>query len=134
MPISDSYIIQYLLQETRDGGPSVVWREAGSEEYTTSIRDMRIELHSVHSRAGARLYLSIVCARGRIHIEEPPNIGFFRKRYRSESQRYLAEMMEELARSVGRQCDKRRRELSAGAEDIRQTVYRRLIGVSPTGG
>ena len=133
MPISDSCIVQYLLQETKDGGASVLWSENDSEGYTACIRGMRVRLESVPSRAGSRLCLSISHVQDRIHIEEPPNIGVFGKKYGSEEQRRLAELMSELARLVERQCASRRERLAAGADEVRQTVYRRLIGAVPAG-
>ena len=132
MPISDNYIVQYLLQETRYNGATIVWREKGSDGYSTCIRGMRIELESIYNRTGSRLCLTISCTPDRICISEPLNIGLFREKYRTEEERHLAELMNELACSVGQQCEKRRRKSVAGDEDIRQTVYRHLIDAVPT--
>ena len=132
MPISDSYIVQYLLQETRDSNANIVWRENGSDGYTTCIHGMKIELESIYNRTGSRLCLTISCVQDRICISEPLNIGLFREKYRTDEERHLAELMNKLVCSVEHQCEERRKKFVAGADDIRQTVYRRLIDAVPT--
>ncbi len=128
MPISDHYIVQYLLQGTRHATQPIVWREADGEGYTSATRGVELHLNHVANRGGARIRLSLATPAGEVHISEPPNIGLFGARYRTEDDRQLASLLKELAAEVSNQCADRDNRSRATTGAIRQFVYQRLIG------
>jgi hypothetical protein len=134
MPISDAYVVQYLLQATRASEDSIVWLEKESDGYIANFRGVRLELDSIPSRAGPRLYLSLSCVSERIQIQEPFNRGIFREKYDSEDEQRLAGLMKELTAAAASQCAARRNRTQETVELIRQSIYGRLIGIAGSKG
>jgi hypothetical protein len=128
MPISDTYVVQYLLQASRGGQESILWQDNGSNGYVARGRDIEAQLDRVPSRAGSRLCLTLAWAGEKVYIEEPPNTGFFRARYESEDQAQLACLLKELAAAAARQCSARSKRSADVMEVVRESVYKHLIG------
>jgi hypothetical protein len=129
MPISDNYVVQYLVQNTGSGEESLLWREAESEGYVTFINDIKVEFECAPSRTGSRFYLTFSAAVGSVQIVEPHNVGFLRPRYANDDQEHLARLMKDLSQAIRRQCHMRRKAEADSAGTIRESVFRRLLGV-----
>ena len=127
MPISDTYVVQYLLQATQEGS-EILWIEKEPSGHVAKFRGMQLEIVSVPGRAGPRLFLSISCASERIQIHEPANCGIFREKYESEDDQRLVGLLKELVAAVAGQCSARRKRSAEKTEVIRQSIYGRLIG------
>jgi hypothetical protein len=134
MPISDNYVVQYLLQETQASSESILWTEKESQGYVANFRGIQLDLDSIPSRAGSRLFLSISCVAERIQIHEPLNRGIFAPRYESEDERRLVGLLKELTAAISAQCAARRKRSAEKTEVIRQSIYGRLIGASTAEG
>ena len=131
MPISDIYVVQYLLQATQAAQDPIVWQEKGCG-HIADFRGIRIELDRVPSRTHSRLYITLSRAWEEVCVEEPLNTGLFRERYKDDDERELARLMKELATTIGRQCATRRKTNLELGELVREGLYRRLVGVSGT--
>ena len=107
MPISDNYFVQSLLQSTRTGNPVLEWTAKESEGFRSELNGVQLDLDSVPTRAGPRLYLSLTRDRQRAFVEEPFNTGFFVEDYQSESQREVARLLRELYCAIAEQCAER---------------------------
>jgi hypothetical protein len=130
MPISDTYVVQYLLQISLSDEQQIAWREKESGGYEAIVNGVELELDCLPSRMGSRICISLASLSEKVHIEEPLKMGLFQDKYENEDQRRLVHLLKELSRAVAVQCSARRRRSAAMAEVIRQTMYRRLIGAS----
>jgi hypothetical protein len=128
VPISDNYVVQYLLQATEASSDFILWTEKASDGYTANFRGIRLEVECVPSRAGQRLYLSIFSVSEKIQIQEPFNYGIFREKYKSEDEQRLAGLMKDLIAAIAKQCAARRNRTAEMTAVIRQSIYGRLIG------
>jgi hypothetical protein len=133
MPISELYVVEYLLQETEAATDAIVWREKESEGYAARLHGIDVELHSLSNRSGSRLCLSLACYPEKIEIEEPVRTGFFQSKYESEDGQRLAQLLKELAATVSRQCAKRMNRPPEAISRVREAIFRRLIGFNRNG-
>jgi hypothetical protein len=130
MAISETYVVQYLLQATCAPSGGIVWRESDTEGYCARLHGIDVELHSFRSRSGSRLYLSLACFPEKIEIEEPASVGIFRAKYESEDGQRLAQLLKQLAATVSRQCAQRMNRTPEALSMVRESIFRRLIGIS----
>ena len=126
MSVSDSYIVQYLLQSTLDREPIAIWKEK-DHGFRTVVRGVGVELDLVPSRTGDRVFLTFAAGEHRVHIAEPLDLGLLSSKYESEDKRELASLMRELLRGVARTCAGRHAEASADPAGSRETVFKRLL-------
>jgi len=131
MPISDNYVVQYLVQNTDAGDGSLVWRETEFEGYVASLNDIKIEFGCAPGRTGARSFLTLSTVLSSIQIVEPYNVGIFRPKFANEDEERLAGLMKSLGQAIRRQCSARRQRETEFAGPIREDIYRRLLGTSP---
>jgi len=129
MPISDNYVVQYLVQNTTSGRESLVWRETEAEGYVTSINGIDVEFGSVPSRTGSRAYVIFSAPAGSIQIVEPHNIGFFHPKYANEDEERLVQLMKDLGHAIRDHCFARRKLEAQSSGIIRESLYRRVLGV-----
>ena len=126
MAIHDAYVVQYLLQSTREVPSHIRWREGESGAYLANIRGVEVELGQALNTDGPRNYIALTHDWEKVFIVEPRSVAVFRKRYETEEQQRLAKLMKELSSAVSRQC-------AAGqpnAEQVRQRrerIYRQLL-------
>jgi hypothetical protein len=128
MPISDAYVVQYLVQETTASQQPLEWLQDRAECYTTTINGVSAELIRLSDRAGSRLFVTLEAYPERIEIGEPRKKGFFQPKYDSETDARIAELLHELATAVARQCSDRQNRSSETEDTIRESIYRRVIG------
>ncbi|MEP7366252.1 MAG: hypothetical protein ABI972_23590 [Acidobacteriota bacterium] len=128
MPISDTYLVQWLVQETRAAGGGFAWREKETDGYVVDSNGVRIELDHVMSRAGTRRQLTLTLDAERIHILEPASTGVFTEQYANEDAWRLVQLLRELNLAVSRQCAARYNRGEEAMNRIREAVYRRVIG------
>jgi len=129
MAVSNTYVVRHLLQETLRPDGGIVWHERPMEQagYTTCAGDLRIELERVYCRAGSRLLLRFRCDNDDFSLLEPEGHGWFGRRYHSEDDATLAELMRTLMRAAGRQCHQRRVKSLENPNDVRERVYQNLL-------
>lgn len=130
MPISDAYVVQYLLQRTSQRDDPLLWTERDPTCFTASPHDVEVELSTLHHRAGSQIYLTILAVPERIDICEPQSKGFFNRKYDNQEAGNLADLLRELVAVVQRQCASRFNRTSAGTAQIRESLYRRVVGMS----
>ena len=128
MPISDTYLVQWLIQETTAVQRSMAWREKDADGYIAHSNGVRIELDHVMSRSGTRRQLSFTLGAERIHILEPASTGVFTEQYANEEAWRLVQLLRELNLSVSRQCAARHNRSDEASGRIRESIYRRVIG------
>jgi hypothetical protein len=134
MPISDAYVVQYLLQETCAHRNPLLWSEKNAEEFSANLHGVDVELYSLRDRGGARLYLTLLAYPERIDLSEPVNKGFLGENYDSVDEADMAHWLRELLRRAARQCAARSQRTPEAVEVIREHIYRRLIGADEGGG
>jgi hypothetical protein len=129
MPISDEYVVQFLLQETCRHAAPLLWQETESEGYTARLHGILVELCKIQGRGGARVVLTLFSYPDEFRVTEPVNKGLFRPKYESSEQAHLANLMHQLVTVVELQCAERARRTRAARDVIRESVYRRLVGL-----
>jgi hypothetical protein len=132
MPISDNYVVEYLLHGTGARNAPILWRRTKSQGYVTRINGIRVEFENILMRAGSRCCVTFTCATQRVHIAEPLNVGFFRAKYESEDEQNLAQLIQELGRAIERQCATQRKANAEAADSIRESIYHRLLSAPVT--
>ncbi|MGH9647768.1 MAG: hypothetical protein ACRD4E_13235, partial [Bryobacteraceae bacterium] len=92
MPISDAYIIQYLLDGTSGVPAQIHWREQAAEHagYVAQLEGVEVTLEPVYSRVGSRLVLRFCHAGEEFAISEPAGRGWLGRKLSSEDERYLS--------------------------------------------
>ena len=132
MPISDAYVVQYLLQETLRHHAPLTWRERESDAFSANLHGIEVDLYTLRYRSGPRIYLTLSSFPERIDVSEPIKRGLFREKYDSEEDQHLAHLLRELTATVARQCAARVNRTAEAIENVREDIYRRLIGVEST--
>lgn len=128
MAISDTYLVQFLVQETTAAKGGLVWREKESEGYVAQNHGVRIELDHVMSRGGSRRQLTLAFEEERIFLLEPTNTGILTEQYANEEAWRLVQLLRELNLAVSRQCAARRNRGEQAMSRVREAMYRRVIG------
>ena len=133
MPITDNYFVQNLLQCTTHGGnAALLWTSKESEGFRAALNGVQLDLDSVPTRGGPRIYLTLSCEKQRVYIEEPLNTGVVFEGYDSEGQGDLARLMRELFCAVAEQRAEQDR--MAGEGTAREALFRMaLFGERPDG-
>lgn len=126
--VSDTYIVQFLLQATRETGRQaapLVWQEKESGAYTASISGVRLELAREHAATGSRIFLTLFRGAEKVHITEPHRT--LRGRYKGEHEQQLAGLMKQLEQAAGRQCFERQSRSPEAWAQVRNAIYCQLL-------
>jgi hypothetical protein len=125
VPISESYFVQALLQQTLAQHRRIEWTAKESEGFRTEVNGVMLELDSVATRSGPRLYLTLGRDHQRAFVEEPVNLGFFHEQYGTEGEKDLAALLRELFCAAAQQCVEREVHNQQGSE--REALFRRAL-------
>ena len=126
MPISEEYLVSYLLQETQSR--LILWHRSAEDNFDgflARLNGVRLRLARIDSTTESRLWLHLESDEGSALIPEPRGFGLWGRKYRSDSERAIAELMIRLEVAVTVQNHGQ-----AGSSDTseqRQAVFRRLI-------
>ncbi len=132
MPVSDTYLVQYLLQETVRTQHGIAWRERVMEAgFVADVGSLEVALESAASRGGARLSLQFRGAADNFQIYEPLSDGWFCRRYATPQEHALADLLRDLMRTVEMQCRERRLNTLLNPEPVRERVFRQLVFGGP---
>lgn len=131
MPISPSYVVQYLLESSRPGNESLGWYEK-ADGFGSRLQGLDLHLESIPNRAGPRVRLTISSLPERVYIWEPPRSGLFPAKYKSEEEERLASLLRDLITVAAQQCSQRENRPQERADRIREAIFRQLIGVAET--
>lgn len=132
MPVSDTYLVQYLLQETTRAQHAIAWRERVAEAgFVADVGSLEVALESVASRGGSRLSLIFRGAADHFQISEPVSDGWFCRRYATPEEHALADLLQDLMRTVEMQCRERRLNTLLNPEPVRERVFRQLVFGAP---
>ncbi|MBZ5633418.1 MAG: hypothetical protein LAO55_09865 [Acidobacteriia bacterium] len=129
MPISNSYIIQYLLDGTSEIPAQIHWCEKDADQigYVALVEDVDVILEPVYSRAGSRMVLRFRHAGEEFSISEPAGGGWLGRKFSTEDERYLVGLFRGLIAAVTSQCAARRQRADENQEEIRVRISRRLL-------
>ena len=130
MAISDTYAVRYLLEGTQSGNPHILWREQVDDGsgYETQVGDVEIQLQHYHCRTGSHLMLRFRNQMDEFYLREPSSVGWLgRRKYSSEDERSLAEMLQRLMSMVAQQINSRRERAIEHPEQVRERLYRRML-------
>jgi hypothetical protein len=132
VPISDAYIIQYLLDGTSELPAQIHWREKdeGQSGYVAQVEDVDVILEPVYSRAGSRLVLRFRHGGEEFTIGEPSGGGWLGRKFSSQDERDLVRLFRALVTAASSQCAIRRQHAEEDQEAIRARIsFRLLFGV-----
>ena len=126
MAISDTYVVQFLLEGTSKLPARFAWAETGVGGYAAKVGAVSLEMGKLHTITGERLQLVLCDASDRVSIQEPSSVGILRTRYQDEEDERLVALLRNLAAAIARQVVSRR----WSAEDrarTRERIYRSLL-------
>jgi len=129
VPISDAYIIQYLVDGTREVPETICWREKSAEQmgYAVLIEGVEVILEPEYSRAGAHLTLRFRHNNDEFRICEPAAEGWLGRKFATEDERTLMRLFRELMVAVTAQCAHRRVRAERHMDQIREQISRRML-------
>ena len=129
MPISDAYIIQYLVDGTREAPETICWREKSTEQmgYAALVEGVEVILEPEYSRAGSHLILRLRLGDNEFRICEPTGGGWLGRRFSTEDERHMVKLFRELITGIVSQCNQRRLRAERNREQIREQISRRLL-------
>jgi hypothetical protein len=128
MPVSDNYLVQYLLQETLRPQRAIIWREGTADVgFCASVGSLEVALGAIPSRGGPRIALYFRGAEDQFRIFEPLSEGWWSRGYATSDEHILADLLRELLRAVEAQCSERRHNFAQNPEEVRVRVFRQLL-------
>jgi len=133
VPISDAYIVQYLLNGTSEVPTQIHWCEKDSEHfgYVARVEDVDLILEPLYSRAGSCLILRFRHDDEEFGISEPAGGGWLGRKFSSEDERQLVRLFRGLLKAVASQCNIRRQRAEQNQEQIRERISHRLLFGEP---
>jgi hypothetical protein len=133
VPISDAYIIQYLLDGTSDVPAEIHWREKDAEHvgYVAQLEGVDVILEPVYSRAGSRLALRFCHDGEEFSISEPAGGGWLGRKFSTDDERHLVKLFRRLIDAVVSQCSIRRQRAEQNQEEIRERISHRVLFGEP---
>ena len=129
MPISDAYIVQFLLDGTSDVSSEIHWHEKDTDQigYVAQVGDVDVILEPVYSRAGSQLVLRFRHDGEEFRIHAPNFSGWLGRKFSAEDERVLTGLFRELVADVASQCASRRQRAEQNQGKIRDRIGRRLL-------
>ena len=133
MPISDTYIVQYLLDGTSEVPAQIHWREKDPEQagYVAQMEGVDVILEPVYSRTGSHLVLRLCHDGEEFAISEPAGGGWLGRKFSSDDDRHLGRLFRGLIQAVGSQCAIRRQRGDENQEEIRERISHRVLFGEP---
>jgi hypothetical protein len=133
VPISDTYIVQYLLDGTSDVPAQIHWCDTDGEQvgYKALVEDVNVFLEPVYSRAGSRLVLKFRHNGEEFRIIEPAGGGWLGRKFSTDDERELVKLFRELNTAVVSQCAIRRQWSEENQDQIRERIGRRVLFGEP---
>jgi hypothetical protein len=133
VPISDAYIVEYLLDGTSQVPPEIHWREKDAEQvgYVALVEDVDVILEPFYSRSGSRLGLRFRQGGDEFCISEPAAGGWLGRKFSTEDQRDFSRLFRKLVAAVTSQCALRRQRAEQNQEQTRERIGRRLLFGQP---
>jgi hypothetical protein len=135
VPISDAYIIQYLLDGTSEVPAEIHWREKDAEHvgYVAQLEGVDVILEPVYSRAGSRLVLRFCHDGEEFAISEPTGGGWLGRKFSTEDERDLVRLFRKLNDAAASQCTIRRQRAEENQEEIRERISHLVLFGEPQG-
>ena len=133
MPISDTYIVQYLLDGTSEVPTQIHWCEKDADQigYVALVEDVDVILEPVYSRAGSRLVLRFRHDGEEFSISEPAGGGWLGRKFSTEDEGALVTLFRGLIAAVTSQCSSRRQRAEENQEQIRARISQKLLFGEP---
>ena len=127
MALTDIFVTQYLLQGSEATVDTICWRELESGGFETGIHGVTVQIAECHDRAGSYVCLSILAGPEKVYIAEPRSTSIIGRKYKSDDDRMLADLVRRLHKVVDAQCAERRRRSASRVEEIKQDIFHRLV-------
>ena len=133
VPISDTYIVQYLLDGTSEVPAEIHWREKDPEQagYVAQLEGVDIILEPVYSRSGSRLILRFRQEDEEFTVPEPAGGGWLGRKFSTDDERHLVRLFRGLMTAVASQCAFRHQQAEQNQEEIRERISHRLLFGAP---
>lgn len=123
MPVSEMYVVELLLQQTRSG--AVCWRRPQDGPITTRMNGVDVALQLVPASSGSRVELELSDGERVSSVFEPFSIGFFSRRYDTDEQERLADALRALWNEALKQCCHREEQRDRDYE--KQALFAKLL-------
>lgn len=127
MALTDIFVTQYLLQGSEAAVDTIGWRELESGGYEASVNGVTVQIDQCHDRAGAYVCLTVHSEVEKVFITEPRSNSIIGRKYKSDDDRTLAELVRKLHKVVEAQCAERRRRSEQRMDEIKQEIFHRLV-------
>ena len=128
--VSDTYTVRYILQATEATPAQVVWREHASG-FAASMDGVDLLLTEMHTRLGIRIGLRFRHREDELWVYSPLPAGWLGRDYASETERDLAELLQDLLRTASLQCTRRLNYDYEHPEEVRERIYQQLLFGQP---
>jgi hypothetical protein len=127
MALTNVFVTRYLLQETEAALHPIRWSETESGGWTTEVNGLRLDLSENQSRAGTLVSIQVRQGPEKIFITEPQSTSVFGRKYRSDDDATLAELLRNLVKAAAAQCAARRQRGALEADVVRQSLLQQLV-------
>ena len=127
MALTDIFVTQYLLQGSEATVDTICWRELESGGFETGINGVTVQITECHDRSGSYVCLGILTGPEKVYIAEPRSTSIIGRKYKSDDDRTLAELVRKLYKLAEAQCTERRRRSVSRTEEIKQEIFHRLV-------
>jgi hypothetical protein len=125
---SDAYVLRYLLQQTLQIRPELLWRHDEDDgAFTSAVGPIRLRLDLVHSRSGSLAILSIGNGDDSIHIAEPRPISFFGSQFATPEDAEVAQLLNSLFSAAKTQATRNEKHMEEHLDARKQQLYRQLL-------
>jgi hypothetical protein len=133
VPISDTYIIQYLVDGTREAPTAICWDEKPGEQtgYQALVEGVEVILEPLYSRGGSRWILRFRDSAGEFQLCEPASGGWLGRKFSTEDELSLVDLFRELMSAVSSQCAERQLQRERNREQVRERITRQLLFGQP---
>ena len=132
MPVTNNYVVRYLLEATSNHAHPLRWRELSNGAFAASAHGIRIRLTNCYTKAGLFLFITLSRAGRRTQIEEPRPSGFIRRTYSTPDELELSDLMRSLHAQVRRQCMIRQQDNERDRDKVRKVLLDRLMFGAPS--
>jgi len=129
LPISDNYIVQYLVDGTLEVPTQIHWCEKDTDQigYVATMEEVEVILEPFYSSGGCSLCLRFRHRDEEFSIREPAAGGWLGRKLSTEDERELSRLFRKLNAAVTSQCSVRRHRTGQNQEEIRDRIGRRLL-------
>jgi hypothetical protein len=125
--LSEVLVMEYLVQETDRPVDPILWKDSDSDRLLAQVHGVKLELQEFNTRTGHFLSLTLTYGEHTARLTEPAQPPLFGRTKGNEDHRKVALLLVTLHKLAAAQIARRRQEAIRNQDQIRQSLFRRLI-------